>query len=165
VEGRPKDEVVVSQNSSDEADIVYPSGLKLILLMISIFIGMFLVSLVCFIGALRTESFIDCTDQDRLIVSTAIPEITNEFNSAGDIGWYGTAYMITNCAFQLVFGRIYSCFQVKYVFLTSFVLFEVGSAICGAAPSSIALIIGRAIAGIGSGGVMAGVVRSNPSCD
>lgn len=165
VERRPKDEVVVSQNSPDEADIVYPSGLKLILLMISVFIGMFLVSLVCFIGTLRMESFIDCTGQDRLIVSTAIPEITNEFNSAGDIGWYGTAYMITNCAFQLVFGRIYTCFRVKYVFLTSFVLFEVGSAICGAAPSSIALIIGRAIAGIGSGGVMAGVVRSNPSCD
>lgn len=69
--------------------------------------------------------------------------------------------MITNCAFQLVFGRIYTCFRVKYVFLTSFVFFEVGSAICGAAPTSMAFIIGRAIAGIGSGGVMSGVVRSN----
>lgn len=67
--------------------------------------------------------------------------------------------MITNCAFQLVFGRLYTCFRIKYVFLTSIMLFEVGSAICGAAPSSVALIIGRAVAGFGSGGVMSGVVR------
>lgn len=32
--------------SQEETDIVYPTGLKLALLMISIFIGMFLVSLV-----------------------------------------------------------------------------------------------------------------------
>lgn len=107
-------------------------------------------------------AYLPCINQDRLIVSTAVPEITNEFNSAGDIGWYGTAYMLTNCAFQLVFGKLYTCFRVKNVFLTSIMLFEVGSAICGAAPSSIALIIGRAIAGLGAGGVMSGVVRSIP---
>jgi MFS family permease len=39
-------------------------------------------------------------------------------------------------------------------------LFEVGSAICGAAPNSIAFIIGRAIAGLGAGGVQSGIVRS-----
>lgn len=68
--------------------------------------------------------------------------------------------MLTNCAFQLVFGKLYTCFRIKYVFLTAIMLFEVGSAICGAAPSSIAFILGRAIAGFGSGGVMSGVVRS-----
>lgn len=33
--------------SQDDTDVVYPSGLKLALLLTSIFIGMFLVSLVC----------------------------------------------------------------------------------------------------------------------
>ncbi|RYP85118.1 hypothetical protein DL770_005098 [Monosporascus sp. CRB-9-2] len=37
-------------------------------------------------------------------------------------------------------------------------LFEIGSAICGAAPSSIAFIIGRAIAGLGSAGIMSGTL-------
>ncbi|CAK7201867.1 hypothetical protein SEUCBS139899_004582 [Sporothrix eucalyptigena] len=95
---------------------------------------------------------------DRLIVSTAIPQITNEFNSAGDIGWYGTAYMLTNCAFQLLFGKLYGIFSIKGTFLTSIVLFEVGSAVCGAAPNSVALIFGRAIAGLGAGGITAGVI-------
>ena len=96
--------------------------------------------------------------QDRLIVSTAIPEITNQFNSAGDIGWYGTSYLLTMCAFQLVFGKLYQVFSVKAVFLGSIVLFEAGSAICGAAPNSIAFIFGRAIAGVGSGGITSGIV-------
>jgi len=97
--------------------------------------------------------------QDRLIISTAIPQITNEFNSAGDIGWYGTAYLLTNCAFQLVFGKLYTVFSVKAIFLTSILLFEAGSALCGAAPNSVAFILGRAIAGLGAGGILSGVVR------
>ncbi|KAB8222835.1 major facilitator superfamily domain-containing protein [Aspergillus novoparasiticus] len=125
---------------SNADDIVYPTGLKLALLLMSIFIGMFLVSL------------------DRLIVSTAIPQITNEFSSAGDIGWYGTAYLLTNCAFQLVFGKIYTVFSVKPIFLTSILLFEAGSALCGAAPNSVAFILGRAIAGLGGGGILSGVI-------
>ncbi|KAH8904207.1 MFS general substrate transporter [Coniochaeta sp. PMI_546] len=125
---------------SSDPDIDYPTGLKLVFLMTSIFVGMFLVSL------------------DRLIVSTAIPEITNEFKSAGDIGWYGTAYLLTMCAFQLVFGKIYTVFGIKSVFLGSIILFEAGSAICGAAPNSIAFILGRAIAGVGSGGITSGII-------
>ncbi|KAH7309933.1 putative MFS multidrug transporter [Rhexocercosporidium sp. MPI-PUGE-AT-0058] len=121
-------------------DIVYPSGLKLALIVMSIFIGMFLVSL------------------DRLIVSTAIPQITNEFNSADDIGWYGTAYLLTSCAFQLMFGKLYKVFSIKTIFLTSILLFEAGSAVCGAAPNSVTFILGRAIAGLGSGGVLSGVM-------
>ncbi|KAL9066482.1 MAG: hypothetical protein Q9161_007545 [Pseudevernia consocians] len=128
----------------DTSDVVYTSGLKLALLMMSIFIGMFLVSL---LGS-----------QDRLIISTAIPQITNEFNSAGDIGWYGTAYLLTNCAFQLVFGKLYTLFDIKATFLISILLFEVGSAVCGAAPSSIAFILGRSIAGLGAGGILSGVI-------
>ncbi|KAK5242203.1 hypothetical protein LTS06_011670, partial [Exophiala xenobiotica] len=84
--------------------------------------------------------------------------ITNEFNSADDIGWYGTAYLLTNCAFQLVFGKLYQVFSVKATFLASIILFEAGSALCGAAPNSIAFILGRAIAGLGSGGIVTGVM-------
>lgn len=35
-------------------------------------------------------------------------------------------------------------------------MFEVGSALCGAAPTSIAFIWGRAIAGLGAGGLFNG---------
>ena len=98
--------------------------------------------------------------QDKLIISTATGAITNEFHSANDIGWYGTAYLLTNCAFLLLFGKIYTFLNIKATFLTAIVLFEIGSAICGAAPNSIAFIVGRAIAGLGAGGVQSGIVCS-----
>jgi MFS family permease len=88
----------------------------------------------------------------------AIPSITNQFNSIDGIGWYGSAYLLTFYAFQLLFGKIYSFYNPKWVFVTAVVIFEIGSAICGAAPNSTALIIGRAIAGLGSSGIFGGSV-------
>lgn len=84
--------------------------------------------------------------------------MTNEFNSLGDIGWYGSAYMITGCAFQLTYGRIYTFYSPKWVFFSSVAFFELGSLVCGVAPSSNAFIVGRAIAGLGSSGILGGTI-------
>ncbi|OAX82766.1 hypothetical protein ACJ72_02885 [Emergomyces africanus] len=97
---------------------------------------------------------------DRTIVSTAIPEITSEFNSLDHYGWYGSAYMLSCCALQLLFGRLFTFFSVRYTLFLSVLIFEIASAICGAATSSTVLIIGRAIAGIGGAGIFAGSMTS-----
>ncbi|OAA76741.1 sulfate permease 2 [Akanthomyces lecanii RCEF 1005] len=94
--------------------------------------------------------------QDRSIVATAIPKITSEFHSLPDVGWYGSAYLMATCCLQLFFGKLYAEFQVKWVFLSALVLFEVGSVICAAAPSSVVLIVGRAVAGAGCAGLYSG---------
>ena len=94
--------------------------------------------------------------QDRMIIATAIPGITNEFHSIEDIGWYGSAYMLTTAISNPLFGRIYQLYSTKWVFLVSILVFELGSALCGAAPSSVAFIVGRAIAGIGAAGIFCG---------
>jgi predicted MFS family arabinose efflux permease len=47
---------------------------------------------------------------------------------------------------------------VKTVFLIAIGVFELGSLICAVAPSSTALIIGRAIAGMGVGGIFSGAL-------
>lgn len=93
-----------------------------------------------------------------MIVNTAIPKITDDFKSVGDIGWYGSGYQLTTSAFQLLFGKIYSFYSTKVTFLATIFLFEVGSAISGAAPNSVAFIVGRAIAGIGGAGIASGAV-------
>ncbi|PNP84376.1 hypothetical protein FNYG_02005 [Fusarium nygamai] len=130
--------MIASNNAP--ADGPYPKGMKFAILMISLYISMFLVAL------------------DKLIISTAIPAITNEFHAASDIGWYGTAYLLTNCAVLLVFGKLYTILDIKTTFMTAMVLFEIGSAICGAAPNSIAFIIGRAVAGLGGAGTQSGIL-------
>lgn len=61
-------------------------------------------------------------------------------------------------------GKVYTFYPIKIVFLSNILLFEVGSALCGAAPSSAAFIVGRAIAGIGAAGIFGGSVRAQV-CD
>ena len=62
------------------------------------------------------------------------------------------------CSFQLMMGKVYKYYPAKPIFLSGIFLFEVGSAICGAAPSSDAFIVGRAIAGLGSSGMFSGLM-------
>ncbi|CAK7218407.1 hypothetical protein SCUCBS95973_003473 [Sporothrix curviconia] len=118
----------------------YPPLRTVLPVVAALYLAMFLVSL------------------DRIIISTAIPQITDEFHSIDDIGWYGSAYVLASCATQLLFGRFYAFYSNKIVFLAAIVLFEAGSALCGAAPSSTAFILGRALAGSGAAGVFAGAI-------
>jgi len=53
----------------------------------------------------------------------------------------------------LLFGWLYELFEIKYLLMASILLFEIGSAICGAAPNMNAMIIGRVVAGMGGSGM------------
>ncbi|KAL2407944.1 MFS-type transporter VdtG [Exophiala dermatitidis] len=116
----------------------YPKGIKLVLVLLSIYLAIFLVAL------------------DRTIIATALPKITDHFQSFGDTGWYNAAFLLPTTALQLFFGRMYTFYSPKWIFLTLVFVFEIGSAVCGAAPSSLAFILGRAISGIGAGGIFNG---------
>jgi len=130
----------LKRTETRESQIEYPQGPKLLVIILCLYMSMFLIAL------------------DRTIIATAIPRITDTFNSIDDIGWYGSAYLLAACGFILVYGRVYTFYSTKWVFLSGIILFELGSAVCGAAPSSNALIIGRAIAGFGSSGIMTGAI-------
>ncbi|EMD67874.1 hypothetical protein COCSADRAFT_352939 [Bipolaris sorokiniana ND90Pr] len=124
--------------SHGDADPTYPAISRLMLILTSCALSVFLVAL------------------DNTIISTAIPRITNEFRSLDEIAWYGSGFFVTMAAFQSMWGKLYKFFDVKFVYLVSILLFEVGSVICAAAPRSSTLIIGRAISGIGGAGVSTG---------
>lgn len=59
-------------------------------------------------------------------------------------------------ALQLFYAKFYLYFKVKQVFLACLAIFEIGSVICATAPTSSALVVGRAIAGIGGAGLFIG---------
>ena len=128
------------QREAAEAANDYPSGPKLTIIMLAL------------------ELAVLCVALDNTIVATAIPKITNLFHALDDVGWYGSAYLLTLCAFQLFFGRLYQRFSVKWVFLSCLFVFELGSLVCGVAPSSTALIVGRAVAGVGAAGIFSGAL-------
>lgn len=88
--------------------------------------------------------------------ATAIPRITSDFDSLNDVGWYGSAYLLTTAALQPTFGKVYAFLNIKIIYIAAILLFELGSILCAAATSSKILIIGRAIAGIGGAGLFSG---------
>jgi MFS family permease len=92
----------------------------------------------------------------QTIVATAIPKITDHFDSLDDISWYGSAYFLTLGAFQSQWGKVYKYFPLKTSFLVAIFIFELGSLVCGVAQNSTTLIVGRAIAGLGASGIAPG---------
>ncbi|GCB25950.1 putative HC-toxin efflux carrier TOXA [Aspergillus awamori] len=105
-----------------------------------------------------------CTSLDNTIVATAVPRITQQFHSLDDVGWYASAYLLTTCAVTLPFGRLYTFFPIKWVYLSALFVFELGSFICGITPSSLGLILGRAVAGLGGGGLFSGSLLIITQC-
>ncbi|CAF9902778.1 MAG: hypothetical protein ALECFALPRED_000014 [Alectoria fallacina] len=103
---------------------------------------------------------------DMNIVATAVPSITDHFHTVADVGWYSSAFRLCVCAFQFVFGKAYTLFSVKRVFLLANAISIAGSLLCGTATTSTMLVVGRAVAGLGSAGLLSGcfviLVQSMP---
>ncbi|KAF2452521.1 major facilitator superfamily domain-containing protein [Lineolata rhizophorae] len=125
---------------SEEEEIEYPKAWKLALITIALCLAVF------------------CMALDNTIIATAIPRITDDFKALDDVGWYASAYLLTICSFQLIFGKLYTFYSIKWIFLIALFIFELGSLICGVAPNSEALIVGRAIAGVGGAGIFSGAI-------
>ncbi|CAG7920900.1 unnamed protein product [Penicillium olsonii] len=139
-----RDDIPLKETGTEESDEdekqEYPPKSKLVPILIGL----------CF------QSF--CIALDNTVLSTAVPKITEQFNSLGDISWYASAYLLTTCAVTLPFGKIYTYYSTKWTYLIALALFEAGSLICAVTPSSKGLIFGRAIAGVGSGGLSPGAL-------
>ncbi|KAF2464156.1 permease of the major facilitator superfamily [Lindgomyces ingoldianus] len=130
------------QIDSDKAtsEIAYPRSWRLGLVTASLCLGTLLVAI------------------DTTIITVAVPKISTYFKAFEDIQWYGSAYLLTVTAFQPAFGSIYRYFSAKEVYLLSILIFEAGSVLCAAAPSSSVFIVGRAVAGIGAAGLYQGAL-------
>lgn len=94
---------------------------------------------------------------DNTIVADIQPAILEEFGHVELLPWIGTGFALGTIA-VLPWGKIYGIFNIKGVYLFNIILFEVGSAICGAAPNMTSLIIGRVIAGVGGSGMYSGTL-------
>ncbi|KAH8645845.1 major facilitator superfamily domain-containing protein [Tricladium varicosporioides] len=78
--------------------------------------------------------------------------------------WIGTGFPLGSICAILPAAALYAVFDMKRLFIASITLFEVGSALCGAAPNMNALIIGRVLAGVGGSGVYIGILNYFSAC-
>ncbi len=74
---QPEQEQTQERRGNDGDNVQFPTGLKLAVIIISLCLSVFLVAL------------------DQTIIAPALGEITEDFESITDIGWYGAAYLLT----------------------------------------------------------------------
>jgi MFS family permease len=86
---------------------------------------------------------------DNTILADVQPKIATEFGAVNRVAWLAVAFMIPTLALMLPNGQLFQTFNIKWLYIAGVVTFEIGSAICGAAPTMTVLIFGRAIAGVG----------------
>ncbi|KAN0097740.1 Major facilitator superfamily domain containing protein [Tylopilus felleus] len=91
---------------------------------------------------------------DGTVVATLVSPIGSYFNKSEQSSYLGTSYLLSVCCFTPLYGRLSDILGRKGAMLLALTLFGSGTIACGIAPSMETLILARAIAGMGGGGVM-----------
>ncbi len=91
---------------------------------------------------------------DQTIFSTALPTIVGELNGVDHMLWVTTAYLVAATIMMPIYGKLGDLLGRKTIFLAALSVFLVGSIVGGLASDMTWLIIGRAIQGLGGGGLM-----------
>ncbi|MEE1667161.1 MDR family MFS transporter [Streptomyces sp. NPDC003631] len=95
---------------------------------------------------------------DNMIVGTAMPTIVGELGGLQHLAWVVTAYTLATAASTPLWGKLGDMYGRKGSFMTSIVIFLIGSALSGMAQNMGELIGFRAVQGLGAGGLMVGVM-------
>ncbi|HEX6888151.1 MAG TPA: MDR family MFS transporter [Candidatus Nanopelagicales bacterium] len=115
----------------------YLTHREIIQVMIGLMAGMFLAAL------------------DQSIVGTALPRIVSDLGGLEHLSWVVTAYLLTSTASTPLWGKISDLRGRRPMFQLAIIIFLLGSLIAGSAQSMEMLIGGRAVQGLGGGGLMA----------
>ncbi|KAJ7068112.1 MFS general substrate transporter [Mycena amicta] len=88
------------------------------------------------------------------VVATLITPIGSDFNKSNEASYIGTSYLLSLCCFTPLYGRLADILGRKSAMLLALFFFGSGTILCGLVPSMETLILARAVAGMGGGGVM-----------
>ncbi|KAL4909693.1 hypothetical protein BDW74DRAFT_143523 [Aspergillus multicolor] len=90
---------------------------------------------------------------DTSILSTALPTIASDLHSGELYMWITNSYILTSTVVLPLFGQMANIFGRRWMLISSVIVFAIGSAMAGAANNTSAIIAGRAVQGIGGGGI------------
>ncbi|WP_315920101.1 MDR family MFS transporter [Mesorhizobium sp. SP-1A] len=92
---------------------------------------------------------------DQTIVAPAMPTIAAALGHAQYLPWIVTAYLLTATAMAPLYGKISDVYGRRPTIYAAILIFLAGSLISALAPNMLVLIIGRAVQGLGGGGLFA----------
>jgi MFS family permease len=91
----------------------------------------------------------------QTIISTALPTIAAQFGaSESGFSWIASSYLLANAACIPLWGKISDIWGRKSIIVLANVVFLVGSLICALAHNMTTIIAGRAVQGVGGGGIL-----------
>ncbi|KAJ8100833.1 major facilitator superfamily domain-containing protein [Lipomyces tetrasporus] len=96
---------------------------------------------------------------DTTIAADLQAAVSNSFDNVTQMGWLGVGFTLGSVVTILPLGKAYAIFDTKWLFIGCLTMFAAGSALCGAAPSMNAMIVGRAWAGAGGAGMYLGTLN------
>ncbi|KAL4982119.1 major facilitator superfamily domain-containing protein [Aspergillus falconensis] len=95
---------------------------------------------------------------DLTIVATAVPFIASHFNELSELNWIVTAFTLTSTALIPTFGQLSDVFGRHATLQLATFLMLIGSVLGAAAQTWGMLLLGRALQGVGSAGLMSTVM-------
>ncbi|OAA69790.1 Major facilitator superfamily domain, general substrate transporter [Cordyceps fumosorosea ARSEF 2679] len=90
---------------------------------------------------------------ENTVVTTALPHIVADLDMGQNYVWITNVFFLTGAAIQPLFGQLANIYGRRWVTMAIVAFFTLGSGISGGATNGAMLIAGRAIQGIGSGGL------------
>lgn len=90
----------------------------------------------------------------QMALSSALPTIVGELHGVQHMTWVITAYLLASTIVMPIYGKVSDLLGRRPVLLGAIVIFVAGSVIGGLAGDMTWLIIGRAVQGLGGGGLM-----------
>ncbi|KAI9847081.1 MAG: hypothetical protein M1837_003199 [Sclerophora amabilis] len=94
------------------------------------------------------------SSMDLTITATALPFIASHFNRLDQLNWIVTAFTLTSTSFIPAFGQLADVFGRHAILQLTMILNLIGSALCAGAVSWGMLLLGRAIQGVSSAGIL-----------
>jgi EmrB/QacA subfamily drug resistance transporter len=91
---------------------------------------------------------------DQTIIATALPTIGRDLNDVANLSWTITAYLLTATVVASLYGKLSDIHGRRAMMLTAIGIFVAGSVVCALAPTMLVLVLGRALQGLGGGGIM-----------
>ena len=91
---------------------------------------------------------------DQVVVATALPTIAQSLGDADNMPWVVTANLLSATAVTPLYGKLSDIHGRRAMMLVAIGVFALGSVACALAPSMLALILSRALQGLGGGGLM-----------
>lgn len=90
---------------------------------------------------------------DATILATAVPAIVRDLGGFTQFPWMFSAYLLTQAISTPIYGKLADTFGRKPLMLFGIGTFAVGSVLCAVAWSMGALIVFRALQGLGAGAI------------